>query len=190
MLVIVSSFITLFMGMFQILAEPIVLSFSDAATLGVTETICASGMLVSSLFIGIKGIKRRFVTVLTVSLALSGIFITGFGLFELIVPMCIFGFLFFAALPFANNCLDYLVRTNIPDELQGRAWGLVGFISQLGYVVAYSVSGVAADVFGSAMGIGVGRGAALVVDIAGVLLCAIALCIPIFGSIRSLEKKI
>ena len=71
--------------------------------------------------------------------------------------------MFFASLPFANNCLDYLVRINIPDELQGRVWGLVGFISQIGYIVAYSISGVAADVLGVVTGQGVGRGAAYVV---------------------------
>ncbi len=36
--------------------------------------------------------------------------------------------MFFAAFPVANNCLDYLARTNIAEEAQGRAWGLIGFI--------------------------------------------------------------
>ena len=187
-LVFVASFITLFMGMFQILAEPIILSFSDAATLGTAETLCASGMLVSSLILGFKGIKGHYVKILSASLALSGVFMAGFSLTELIVPICVFGFLFFAALPFANNCLDCLVRTNISDELQGRAWGTIGFISQLGYVVAYSVSGISADALGAVTGNGVGRGAALVVLIAGICLALIALCIPLFRSIRALEK--
>ena len=113
----------------------------------------------------------------------------GFSLTEIIVPVCVFGFLFFAVLPFANNCLDFLVRTNILGESQGRAWGLVGFISQLGYIVAYSVSGVSADALSAATGQGVGRGAALVVLIAGICLSLIALSIPFFGSIRGLEKK-
>ncbi len=71
----------------------------------------------------------------------------GFGIWENIFIICIFGFIFFAMLPFANSCLDYLVRTNIADELQGRAWGFIGFISQIGYVVAYALSGAAADWF-------------------------------------------
>ncbi len=97
--------------------------------------------------------------------------------------------MFFASLPFANNCLDYLVRINIPDELQGRVWGLVGFISQIGYIVAYSISGVAADVLGVVTGQGVGRGAAYVVLISGICLSVIALSIPLFGSIRKLENS-
>ena len=51
-----------------------------------------------------------------------------------------FGFLFFAALPFANNSLDYLTRTHIPDVVQGRVWGLIGFLSQLGYLMASGIN--------------------------------------------------
>ena len=188
MLVVISSVITMFMGMFQILAEPLILSFCDATTLGIAETVCACGMLISGIIIGIRGIKGSFVKILGISLALSGVFMTGFGLVENIVPICISGFLFFAALPFANNCLDYLARTNIPDELQGRAWGMIGFISQLGYVAAYALSGIAADSLGNITGLGVGRGAAMVIMAAGAALTLSALTIPVTKSIRALEK--
>ena len=38
-----------------------ILSFSDSKTLGATETTCACGMLFSSLFLVIRGIKSRYV---------------------------------------------------------------------------------------------------------------------------------
>ncbi len=186
-LVVISSFITLFMGMFQILAEPLVLSFADATTLGVTETICASGMLVTAVYLGIKGIKSGYAKLMAISLMFAGFFMFGFGLTFNIILIAAFGFLFFASLPVANNCLDYLVRTNIPNDAQGRAWGLIGFISQLGYVIAYAVSGVAADAVGRTSGQGVGHGAAVVIMTAGVFLAAIALSILFTKSIRSLE---
>lgn len=116
--------------------------------------------------------------------SLAGLFIFGFGIFENIIPITIFGFLFFAMLPFANNSLDYLTRTNIPDELQGRVWGLIGFISQLGYVVAYAISGVLADSIGSVVG-SVGRGAAVVIEISGFV---ISILIPKFKSLKDIEK--
>jgi len=187
LLVLVSSAITLFMGMFQILAEPLVLSFSDARTLGVAETVCASGMLVSGLILGVRGIRRNFTGILSASLALAGLMMIGFGLFENVWPICAFGFLFFAALPFANNSLDYLTRTHIPDEAQGRVWGLIGFLSQLGYVVAYAVSGVAADALGAWTGLGVGRGAAIVIQAAGGMMAVIATGMLFIRSIRALE---
>ena len=161
-MVAVTSCITLFMGMFQILAEPLILSFADARTLGTAETICACGMLISGIILGVKGIKGHYIRILGMSLAASGLFMTGFGIFENIVPICIFGFLFFATLPVANNCLDYLIRTGIPADVQGRTWGMIGFLTQIGYVVAYGISGIAADTLGRIGDRGVGRGAALV----------------------------
>ena len=188
-LVGLSSGITLFMGMFQILAEPLILSFRDAKTLGVAETVCASGMLASGLVLGVRGLKGRYVRTLGLSLVLAGLFMCGFGLFENMIPICAFGFLFFAALPFANNCLDYLMRTNIPDEAQGRAWGMIGFLSQLGYVVAYAVSGALADALGRVSGLGVGRGAAWVIVAAGAALALVASAVLFPKSIRQLEKQ-
>ena len=187
-LVVISSLITLFMGIFQILAEPMVLSFSDSMVLGITETVCASGMLVTGIFLGARGIKKNFTKVLSISLAISGIGIIGFGVVENIYIITAFGFLFFAALPFANNCLDYLVRTNIPDKLQGRVWGLISFISQLGYVAAYAVSGVVADGLGKAFDISVGRGAAIAVMVSGVILILVALPIMKNRKIKALEE--
>ncbi len=186
-LIMISSVMTMFMGMFQILAEPLILAFKDAATLGVAETVCACGMLVSGLILGSRGIKRGYVRVLGISLAVAGLCMTGFGLIENIIPICIFGFCFFACLPFANNCLDYLARTNIADEVQGRAWGMIGFLSQIGYVVAYAVSGVAADALGNITGRGVGRGAAYVVDVAGICLAIVAVICARTRSVRQLE---
>lgn len=188
-LILVSSIMTCFMGAMQILAEPLILAFADSATLGVSETICACGMLVSGLFLGMRGIKKGYAKVLSVSLVLAGAFMVVFGLRENIYLICTAGFLFFAMLPFANNCLDYLVRTNIADELQGRAWGLIGFLSQIGYVVAYAVVGVAADAIGKGMKIGVGRGAAAVIIISGLLLAATALVIYPLRDVRKLEQK-
>ena len=186
-LVVVSALITLFMGMFQILAEPFILSAYDAATLGIAETICASGMLFTALYLGIWGIKKGFSYILGISLAFAGVFIFFFGMSQSITAICCFGFLFFAALPVANNCLDYLVRTNISADVQGRVWGLVGFISQLGYVAAYSLSGVAADRIGQMTGTGVGGGSAMVIKSAGVLLVIVSLCMLTMKSIRTLE---
>lgn len=186
-LILVSSVMTCFMGALQILSEPLILDFADSTTLGIGQTFCACGMLVSGLFLGMKGIRRGYVKVLSLSLFLAGVNMVGFGILENIYVICLFGFLFFAMLPFANNCLDYLVRTNIPDELQGRAWGVIGFLSQIGYVVAYGLAGVAADGIAVRFQIGVGRGAAGVVMAAGILLSLTALCLYPVKSVRELE---
>lgn len=188
-LILVTSIITLFMGVFQVLGEPFVLSFADSKTLGIVETAAASGMLVTSIVLGIKGIKKHFVRALWLGLAVSGIGMSLFAVCENKIIICIFGFVFFAAIPFANNSLDYLVRTNIPDELQGRAWGLIGFISQMGYVIAYALCGVTADMVGRVTGTGVGTGAALTIIVSGACLVIVALIMSRIKKIRDLEKS-
>jgi len=188
-LIIVSGIMTCFMGTFQILAEPMVLDFLDSTTLGIMETICATGMLVSSLILGVKGIRIGYVKTLNISLAVAGITMAMFGVKQNIYVMCATGFLFFAMLPFANNCLDYLTRINIPDEKQGRVWGLIGFLSQLGYVVAYGLSGVLADGISANLSISVGRGSAYIVIISGVLLCLTSIILLILSSVKELERK-
>ena len=188
-LVLISAVITCFMGAIQILSEPMILSFADSRTLGVAETVCAMGMLVSSLFLGIRGIKGRYVRTLCLSLAGAGAAMVGFGAWENIVVICAFGFLFFFLLPFANNCLDYLARTNIDADKQGRTWGLISFLSQIGYVVAYGTAGSLADCLAEIWHITVGRGSALVIMGAGVLLMATSSFLWMIGSVRSLETN-
>jgi MFS family permease len=188
-LIFVSSLITCFMGVFQVLAEPLILSFSDSRTLGIGETVCACGMLASGIVLGVRGIKKNFVAVLILSLAFAGVFMSAFAVRENIYVICAAGFMFFATLPFANNCLDYLVRINIADELQGRAWGLIGFISQMGYVVAYGISGVLADYIGVRAGVGVGRGSAAVILVSGALLVITSLLLIPAKSVRALQKS-
>ncbi len=173
----------------QILSEPMILSFTDSKTLGIGETVCAVGMLVSGILLGVKGIKEKYVLTLCVSLAAAGGAMIGFGGWENIYIICAFGFLFFFMLPLANNCLDYLVRTNIDADKQGRAWGLISFLSQIGYVVAYGTVGMLADRIAVMRHTSVGRGAAQVIMVSGVLLMASAAALYNFKTVRSLEEN-
>ena len=141
---------------------------------------------------------------LSTSLFCAGIFMVGFGLRENLVLICISGFLFFSMLPLANTSLDFLVRTNIENSVQGRVWGIIGLISQLGYVIAYALSGVLsdyvfnpllldngalADSVGKVIGTGTGRGTGLLIVLSGVLLCATSVVLYLIKSVRRLEEK-
>jgi len=187
-LIMISAIVTCSMGSMQILAEPMILDFQTSRVLGMAETVCAGGMLVSGIIIGIRGLKRNFTGILSASLVLSGLCMVGFGMKENMGLICLFGFFFFFALPFANNCLDYLVRTNIEADKQGRAWGLISFLSQIGYVVAYGTGGQLADRMASVRNLSVGRSAAFVIMIFGVMLALIAIALYQFKDIRDLER--
>ena len=188
-LIIVSSVMTCFMGAMQILAEPMILDFQTSKVLGIAETTCACGMLASGVILGVRGLKGNFTGILSLSLGMAGLSMIGFGLRENIALIVVFGFMFFFMLPFANNCLDYLVRTNIDAGKQGRAWGLISFLSQVGYVVAYGAAGWIADSVAIVRNTGVGRGAAAVIMIAGVMLTAVAIALYQFKDVRDLERE-
>ncbi len=189
LLILLSAAVTLFMGVFQVLGEPFVLSFADSKTLGIIESVAASGMLFTGVILGVRGIRKNFTKMLCIGLFISGIGMAFFGVFNNSVLIAISGFVFFAALPIANNSLDYLARTNIPEEYQGRAWGFIGFISQMGYVIAYALSGITADAVGAMTGGGVGKGAALTIMASGIGLAMIAVAMSRVRRIRELERS-
>ncbi|AAY60231.1 macrolide-efflux protein (plasmid) [Bacillus cereus E33L] len=203
-LVMMSSVLTFFLGFIETLSVPMILAFADSAVVGTVETTVATGMLVSSVLIGFIPIKKGFIKVLFISLFCEGIFMAVFGLRENIVLLCISGFLFFAMMPFANTTLDFLVRTNIDNSVQGRAWSVIGLISQLGFIAAYTLSGVLADyVFtpllvdgglladsmGEIIGTGSGRGMGLLIIIAGILLCVTSVFLYNLKSVKKLENR-
>ncbi len=203
-LIVLMAFVCFFVGFLQTLVSPMVLAVSDAKTVGILESVCAVGMLVGSLMIGILGIKKNYVRVLSfagmsasVFMALSGvsrnIFITGVGIF-----------LFFLSLPFINTSADVLVRGNVPNEAQGRIWGIISLLSQTGTAVAYALSGVLADwVFepllseqgllaesvGRLIGVGQGRGIGFMLILSGIGMLPAAFAIGQNRTICKLEES-
>ncbi|WP_152825547.1 MFS transporter [Paenibacillus glucanolyticus] len=203
-LVIMTSVLTFYLGVMETLTIPMLLTFTNSSMIGTIETIVASGMLVSSMMLGFLTIKKDYVKILSISLFCVGACMAAFGARENIVWICISGFLFFAMLPFANMSLDFLVRTNMDNAVQGRAWAFIGILSQLGFVAAYALSGVMADyVFtplmveggalagsvGKVIGIGLGRGMGFLIIIAGVLLCVTSAVLYKLRSVRMLEDR-
>ncbi|MNE43063.1 hypothetical protein D3C80_1372200 [compost metagenome] len=202
MLVMMTSVMTFSLGFIETLSMPMILAFADSAALGTLETVIALGMLASSIVIGVLPLKKNFVKILALSLFCGGLCMAVFGLRESVVLLGVSGFFFFATLPFANTSLDYLLRTNISNAVQGRAWSLIGLVSQLGFIAAYMLSGVLADrvftplltdngmfagTLGRITGTGSGRGIGLLIIIAGLLLSAAAVVLYNLKSIKKLE---
>ncbi|MDD6488976.1 MAG: MFS transporter [Clostridia bacterium] len=203
-LIILMSFVCFFVGILQTLTSPMVLAVSDAGTVGIMESLCAVGMLVGSVLIGILGIKKNYSTVLSVAGVFSGIFIALSGVNKNIFVTGSGIFLFFLVLPFINTCADVLVRKNIPNEIQGRVWGIISLLSQIGTVFAYALSGVLADyVFepmfsengiladsvGALIGTGTGRGIGFMLILSGICIIPAAFAIGKSRNIRLLQKS-
>lgn len=196
--------VTFYMGILQTLFTPMVLPLSNAKTLGIVQSVSATGLLLGSLFIGVFNVNQRYTRVLSVGLLVAGIFFSLIGVSSNIYVIAAAGFLFFATLPFVNTSADVLIRTNIPNEAQGRAWGMIGVVSQFGYVAAYASAGLLSDhifnplmdeggllasTVGKWIGSGQGRGIGLLFIISGVLVIVLALVMARMKSIRALETK-
>ena len=204
LLIVLVSVLVFYMGILQVLARPMLLSFASEQTTGILQTVVACGMLVSSMLIGGGLIRKNLVNVMVASFVAAGITMAGFGATTSIPVITVAGFLFFASLPFANTSIEVLIRTSIANDKQGRAWGLISLISQLGYIVAYVFAGVLADyVFnpalkeggvladtvGRVIGTGETRGIGLLIMLSGLGLVITALLISRSKGLRALEAR-
>ena len=177
--------LTFMVGTIQELSTPLVLSFTDARTLSMMITIAALGMVFSSVFLGAREMKGHKIKTFGIAAFLAGLGMVGFGALENVPVITMSGFLFFATLPFMNSIADYFVRVNIPNILQGRVFGILGTITQLGYLLAYALSGSLSDfafrpllseggalakTIGRIIGVGSGRGIGLLIIIEGFVL--------------------
>ena len=201
LLVAVISLVTFYIGFLQTLLGPMILAFTDAKTYGTTLSVAAVGMLVSSLFISTVLKSDRQADLLTLGLAGTGLFFALTGFSTNIYVITAMGFLFFCALPFVNTSADVLIRRNIDNEKQGRVWGIIGVVSQIGFIVSYGSAGFLADrVFnpllldggpladsvGRLIGTGPGRGIALLFLVSGSLVVVLAALTTRMKSIRAL----
>lgn len=199
-LIAMMTLVCFFIGLVQILVEPLVLNMADTQTVGIMEALCTVGLLVGSLWIGIKGIHRQHAAILAQAGLLAGLFIGLSGFVMNIWWVGITIFLFFMTLAFVNTCADVLVRVTIPNELQGRIWGMISFITQFGTIIAYLCAGFLADhlfeplmakqgvlagTIGQLIGSGAGRGIGLMLIISGI---GLILCSLLIGSNRSIKQ--
>lgn len=203
-LVLLMAFMCFFVAFIQTLMTPMILAFADAKTLGIMESVSAVGMLIGSVFIGILNIRGIYYRILMISLMAAGVFMAMTGTTTNVWLIVVFCFLFFTTLPFVNTCADVLIRIRIPNDVQGRAWGMISVLTQSGYVVAYAVGGALADyVFGPMLmedgilagsvgrviGTGAGRGIGLMLIISGIVMFAFAFIFGSRNSIKELERS-
>lgn len=204
LLVMLGVLVSFCLGTIQTLMIPMLLSFGGESFVGFATTISAFGMLAGGLILSKVSIKKGFANVLQYALLGMGIAMIAFGWGQNKLLVCIFGFCLFLSLPFANTVMDYLVRITVPTIHQGKAWGLIGLISQVGYVVAYASvggfvdfiispflqeSGSFAQAILALIGKGEGRSAAFMIILAGIFLVIVALILPRKNEIRELEGE-
>ncbi|MDO5049345.1 MAG: MFS transporter [Actinomycetaceae bacterium] len=202
-LTLVATLVTFCMGFLQTLLTPMILDLANEGVLGWIRSIAATGMLVSGLLIGVFSMGSRHLTWIFRCLLGGGVLIALMGTTTNLWLIGALAFGFFMVLPPLNASVEVLARAAIPNEVQGRVWGLIGLVSQLGYIAAYAVSGVLADLvfnpllrpggplahsLGVWLGVGPSRGIGLMLMLVGAILIFVASAVPNLRSLEALQR--
>ena len=171
------------------LTTPMMLSFTDSAHLGFTLSAGALGMFLGGLALTVwGGPRKKVLAVLGFGLPLgAGLFLAGVRPDPLLITAGLFLFNF--SIPIINGCSQAIWQTRTPADLQGRVFSirrmLASFTVPLGYLVAGPLAefvfapllvagGPLAESVGTVIGVGPGRGIALIFLLQGVFTVVIA----------------
>lgn len=192
-------------GFFVVLIGPMVLSFTSEQVLGFATSIAGSGMLVSSILMGVWGGPKRLVYGVYGGVFLFGVAIILSGLRPSLPFIATGGFLVLFSLPILNGCVQAILQRKVVADMQGRIFATGRIIAQVTAPVAYVCAGVLADTIfapllmangalastvGLVIGTGPGRGIGLLFIIIGCLTMGTALLGYINPRLRLIEEEL
>ena len=193
------------MGIVEVLATPLVLSFASAAVLGTVLSIAGCGMLVGSLVLSTWGGPQRLIKSVFGFMLLGGLSIMVAGLRPSASLFGVAAFLFFFGLPIINGSSQVILQRKVAPNVQGRVFALTGAIAGSSLPLAYVVAGPLADqVFepllttggplagsiGQLIGVGPGRGIGLMFIILGMLTMLATVVAYQYPPLRLLEEEL
>ncbi|XVV07119.1 MFS transporter [Actinosynnema sp. CA-248983] len=170
------------------LVQPLILSFSSPATLGVLMAAGGSGLFVGGLVMGAWGGPKRRVLGIYAGLGLGGVFLVLHSLAPSPWLIAVAAPAFLFTLPLMNTCCVTLLQTKVDKDVLGRVLGVVRALSTAAMPIAYLVigplsdgvaeplmasDGALASTLGALIGTGEGRGIALIFLVVGVLMLAL-----------------
>ncbi|MEV4835302.1 MFS transporter [Nonomuraea sp. NPDC049486] len=187
-----------------VLVQPLILSFAGPGVLGVLMFAGGAGMLAGGLVMGAWGGPRRKIGGMTAFMALGGVFLVLHTVSPspLLVGVAAAGFLF--TLPVVNGCAHAVLQSRVDPALLGRAMGTVHTLGSaavpVGYLLAAPVAehllnpallpgGALAGSAGLIVGVGEGRGIALVLLLDGLLLLTLAGVLAVLPALRRLDRR-
>ncbi|HYO55832.1 MFS transporter [Archangium sp.] len=197
--------VNFFTGMAQISITPLVLSVSTAAVLGTIMSVGGVGMLVGSVLMSAwKGPRRKVNGVLAFT-ALCGLCLASFAFFPVGPLVAIPCFFMMLCVPFLLGMYQSIWQRKVAPHLQGRVFALQGMVTRLAAPMTYLLVGPLTDnVFeplmapdgglatslGAILGVGKGRGSALLLLIEGGMLTGVAIASYLAPSIRQVEDDL
>jgi hypothetical protein len=192
-------------GIVDVLATPLVLSFASAAVLGTVLSIAGIGMLVGASVLSTWGGPQRLINSVFGFMLLSGLSILVAGVRPSVPLFALAAFLFFLGLPIMNGSIQVIFQRKVAPDMQGRVFALMGAIAGSSLPLAYLIAGPLADrVFepllapggllvgsiGQLIGVGRGRGIGLMFIVIGALTMLATVVAYQYPRLRLLESEL
>lgn len=174
------------LGLVQILSTPLVLAFSTPKLLGAVLSTAGAGMLLGGMVMSFWGGPKRRIAGLLGALFFMGIALVLSGLAPSVLLIGGAAFVALFCAPIAAACNQAIWQVKTPLELQGRVFAIRTALAMSSMPLAHVLSGpLADDLFtpllavggplagsaGALIGVGPGRGIALLLIVAGILTC-------------------
>jgi MFS transporter, DHA3 family, macrolide efflux protein len=197
---------TFLVGIVQVLAYPLVLSFTSSTQLGIALSISGMGMIVGSILMGSWGNGREdYIKILLCSMLLNGFSLMVAGSAPDIIVFGVGAFLYFLGIPFINGSVQVILQKKAPLNMQGKVFSLATAVSGLCLPLAFMIAGPLADqvfeplmrtngllagTIGRAIGTGSGRGIGLMFIILGGLNILVTIIAYQYAPLRLVESEL
>lgn len=170
------------LGMVEVLATPMALSFTSPTVLGIVFSIGGLGILTGSALISHRKLQGRLIYGVLGSQLVSGLSIALVGLSPNIVTLTIAVFVSFFGLAMINGCSQLILRKKVEFQVQGRvfafsrtlsditiplAFGVVGLLVESVFEPWMAADGLLASTVGRVIGVGPGQGIRLLLMVVG-----------------------
>ncbi len=197
---------TFLVGIIQVLAYPLVLSFASSAQLGVALGVGGMGMIVGSILMGSWGNGRQdYIKILLCSMLLNGFSLMVAGCAPNIIAFGVGAVLYFLGIPFINGSVQVILQKKVPLNMQGKVFSLTTAVSGLCLPLSFLMAGPLADrifeplmktdgllagTIGRVIGTGSGRGIGLMFIILGGLNILVTIIAYQYGPLRLVESAL
>ncbi|CAG9606507.1 MFS transporter [Pseudoneobacillus rhizosphaerae] len=196
--------VNLLLGYFNVLLQPLILSFTNERMLGIALSITGIGMLVGGITMSIWGGPKNRVLAVIGSGAISGLFLMVLGFKESVFLVTLSTCLMFLFLPIGNAASQVIWQSKVPLNVQGRVFALRRMIAISLSPIAYISAGPLVEkVFDPAVqnggfaqgltkliGTGDGRGIGLLFILLGAGWIVTSLVVFLNPRVRGLESEI
>jgi len=186
-----------------IVIAPLLLSFGDPTRLGLQYAITGIGLLLGGIAMAAWGGPRKRIHGVLAFSALAGLCLAVHGFRPSFMLVAVAGFVFFLMLPVIAASSNSLWQTKVPVHLQGRCFAMQRVLFHVTTLIGYCAAGPLAQyVFeplltkhgglagsvGSVIGVGPGRGFALMFITLGTLMTLIAVAAYSIPAIRNIDE--